>query len=53
MYIGELLLFRYKGELKQGRVISIFKEDLEIRVDDNTIIIKKFWEVRKLDEKKS
>jgi len=50
MYIGNWLLVRYKNEVKKGFVIEIHENDLTIKLDDNTIIKRKFWEVRKYDE---
>lgn len=51
MYIGKWLLSKYEGKLVKGIVIKIFQEDLDIRLEDDTIIRKKFWEVRIIDEK--
>jgi len=46
MHIGKWLLVRHEGKVLKGIVTNIFQEDLDIRLDDNTIIRRKFWEVR-------
>jgi hypothetical protein len=46
MHIGKWLLVRHEGKVLKGIVTMIFQEDLDIRLDDNTIIRRKFWEVR-------
>ena len=48
MHIGKRLLIRYEGKVQEGSVIDISQDDLNIRLDDGTIISKKFWEVRSL-----
>lgn len=54
MKIGARLLVKHEGLVKEGSVEQIFPEDLDIRLDDNTLIRRKFWEVRRpLNEKKS
>jgi len=53
VYLGKRILLKYNSQIKEGNVIKIFDEDLEIQLDDNTVVIKKFWEVRDIpDEKK-
>ena len=51
MYIGQEVLFKHQGILQKGRVKEIYTEELEITLDTDEIIRKKFWEVRKIDEK--
>jgi len=51
MYIGQRLLVKHDGVLQEGNVEQIFQEDLEIKLDSNAIIMRKFWEVRRIDEK--
>jgi hypothetical protein len=46
MHIGKWLLVKHEGQIRKGIVIKIFQEDLDIRLEDNTIIRRKFWEVR-------
>ena len=46
MYIGKWLLIKYEGKVVKGIVTQIFQEDLHIRLEDNTIVRRKFWEVR-------
>jgi len=48
MHIGLTVLLRINGEVKEGKVEVIFKEDLSIRLLDGTLIIRKWWEIRKL-----
>ena len=49
MYLGKWLLVKHENIVQKGIVTKIFREDLEIKLDDGTIIRRKFWEVRKLD----
>lgn len=51
MYIGQEVLLKHQGSLQKGRVKEIYPEELEITLDTDEIIRKKFWEVRKIDEK--
>jgi hypothetical protein len=46
MHIGKWLLVKHEGKIVKGIVTKFFQEDLDIRLDDNTIIRRKFWEVR-------
>ena len=48
MYIGQPLLVKHNGEIKEGKVTKIFPEDLEIKLKDGALIQRKFWEVRKI-----
>jgi len=49
MYIGQTLLIRHNGQIKEGKVKKIFPEDLELELENGTILMRKFWEVRKKD----
>lgn len=51
MYIGKWLLVRYENKVQKGTVIQIYKEDLDVKLENGDIIRKKFWEVGKIDEK--
>jgi hypothetical protein len=51
MYISKWLLVKHEGKILKGIVIKIYNEDLDIQLEDETIIRRKFWEVRKIDEK--
>ena len=46
MNIGKKLLVKNGGRVQEGLVVKIYNEDLEIKLDDGTLIIRKFWEVR-------
>jgi len=46
MHIGKWLLVKYEGKVIKGIVSNFSDEDLEITLDDNIIITRKFWEVR-------
>jgi hypothetical protein len=46
MHIGKWLLVKHEGQIKKGIVTQIFQEDLDIRLEDDTVIRRKFWEVR-------
>ena len=52
MNIGKWLLVKHEGKIIKGIVIEIFQEDLKIKLEGGITIIRKFWEVRKIDEKK-
>jgi len=49
MYIGKLLLVKHEGKILKGIVIQIFQEDLDIKLENNEIIRRKFWEVRQIE----
>jgi hypothetical protein len=52
MRIGQILLAKHEGNLVQGIVIEIYAEEIDIKLDNEIIIRRKFWEVRKpLNEK--
>ena len=51
MYIGQRLLVKHNGVLQEGNVEQIFQEDLEIKLDNNIIIMRKFWETHKVEIK--
>lgn len=51
MYLGCLVYIRHNGEVKEGNVITIFAEDLEIKLLDGTTIMRKFWEIKKVEIK--
>ena len=46
MHIGKWLLIKHEQKILKGIVIKIFEEDLEIKLEDETIVRRKFWEVR-------
>ena len=46
MLLGDRVLTRINGELKECEVIEIYKEDLKLKYEDK-IVVKKFWEVAK------
>ena len=46
MHIGKWLLIKHEGKIIKGVVIRIFPEDLDIKLEDETIVRRKFWEVR-------
>ena len=48
MYIGRRLLVKHEGKIQEGIVTKIYNEDLDIRLEDETIISRKFWEVRSI-----
>lgn len=47
MRIGQRLLAKYNGQIVEGIVIEIYFEDVDIKLDNGTVIKKKYWEVRK------
>jgi len=51
MYITQWVLLKYETKLIKGVIISIFQDDLEIKLENESIIKRKFWEVRKINEK--
>jgi hypothetical protein len=46
MQIGRWLLVKHEDKILRGMVIKIYSEDLDIRLEDDTIVRRKFWEVR-------
>jgi len=48
LYIGKRVLVKYNGELKEGNVETIYFDYLDIKLDDGTIIQRKFWEIGKI-----
>jgi hypothetical protein len=46
MHIGKWLLVKHEDKIITGIVIKFFQDDLDIKLDDGTIIRRKFWEVR-------
>jgi len=51
MYIGKSVLVKHKGIVQEGKVETIFEEDLDIKLLDGTLIRRKFWEIRKIEIK--
>ncbi len=51
MHIGMSVLLRDNGEVKEGKVEIVYDEDLDIRLLDNTLVRRKFWEIRKVERK--
>lgn len=47
MQIGNRVLLRHNKELKEGIVIEIESESLHIKLDNEEIVIRKYWEVAK------
>jgi hypothetical protein len=37
---------KHEDKILRGMVIKIYSEDLDIRLEDDTIVRRKFWEVR-------
>ena len=52
MHVGKWLYVKYEGKIREGTVIKIYSEDLDIRLEDNTIITRKYWEVRSIPNDK-
>jgi hypothetical protein len=51
MHLGKWLLVKHEGQIKKGIVQKIYSEDLDIQLEDGTVIRRKFWEVRTINEK--
>jgi hypothetical protein len=51
MYIGQKILLKHENKLQEGIIENVLFEDLEIKLENGEIIQKKFWEVRKINEK--
>jgi len=49
MRIGQKILAKYNGKIVEGVVIEIYYEDIDIKLDTNEIIKRKFWEIRKIE----
>ena len=48
MFIGMSVLVRENGEVKEGKVEVIYDEELDIRLLDETLVRRKWWEIKKL-----
>ena len=48
MHIDKWLLIKHEGKVIKGMVVKILSEDLDIKLEDGTIIRRKFWEVRNI-----
>ena len=42
------VLIRENGEVKEGKVEVIYDEELDIRLSDDTLVRRKWWEIKKL-----
>jgi len=42
------VLIRENGEVKEGKVEVIYDEELDIRLLDETLVRRKWWEIKKL-----
>ena len=51
MYIGQKVLLKHEDKLQEGIIEKVLFEDLEIKLLGGELIQKKFWEVRKINEK--
>lgn len=51
MQIGTRLLIKHEGKVTEGIVMKLYEETIEIKIGNNELVIRKFWEVRKIDEK--
>ena len=45
MHIGKWLLVKHEGKVIKGIVVKIYDEDLDIKLEDETVVRRKFWEV--------
>lgn len=46
MYLGQRLIIKHENVVKEGSVVKIYPEELDIKLDDGTLVRRKFWEVR-------
>jgi len=46
MHIRKWLLVKENGQILKGMVIKFSTEDLDIKLEDGTIVRRKYWEVR-------
>lgn len=51
MVIGRRLLIKHEGKIQESIVVEFSYDDLKLKLDDGTVILRKFWEVRKIEEK--
>lgn len=49
MYLGQKVLVKVAGIIKEGNVREISNEDLKIELVEGGIVIRKFWEIRKIE----
>jgi hypothetical protein len=52
MYLGKRVIVKHQNKLQEGSVEQIFDEDLHIKLDNNEIITRKYWEVGKIKDEK-
>lgn len=52
MNIGQPILVKHNGIVQEGIIEVIYSEDLDIRLENGELIRRKFWEVRKIENKK-
>jgi hypothetical protein len=45
MQIGQRVLAKYNGKVREFRVVAVFKEDLTLS-DEEITISAKYWEIR-------
>jgi hypothetical protein len=53
LHIGKWLFVKHENKILKGTVKKIYEEDLDIRLEDETIIRRKFWEVRAIEKDNS
>jgi len=51
MYIGQSVLIKNNGRIQEGKIEIIYDENLDIRLLDDTLITRKFWEIHKMEIK--
>jgi hypothetical protein len=50
MYIGKRVLVKHQEQIQEGIVKNFWEEDVEIQLADDTVITRKYWEIRKIDD---
>jgi hypothetical protein len=48
MFIGQTVLIKHNNSVQEGKVEEIGYEDLQIRLKDDTLVSRKYWEVKKI-----
>jgi len=46
MYLSQTVLIKYNEKIVEGKVVKIYDEELDIKLDDGEIVRKKYWEIR-------
>ena len=52
MQLGCRVLIKHNEKVVEGNVEKILQEDLHIKLEDGTIVMRKYWQIRKIKNEK-